>query len=125
MTPSQIRLAIIIGCGVFWIAVWVGIAHAEVPVLLPPPEFDHKPLRPVPEIFLPWAEVDQYCRERGVQWQSRAEGGRILECAVRDGGWYDCVFMEGLDEGYLNQWRRHCWGHVNNWPADHPDAHYE
>lgn len=125
MTGPKIRIAGIVFCAAFWTLFAIGMAHAEVPVLLPPPQYDHKPLRPVPEILLPWAQVDQYCRDRGTVWDSRETGGRILECAVKANGWWNCIYMAGLDEAYLNQWRRHCIAHVNGWTQDHPDAHYE
>lgn len=101
------------------------ISHARAgEVLLPPARYDFKPNRPVEEIRMAWYEIDGFCRAHGIQWQSRESGGRLLECAIRDGGWFQCVLMRGrdADADEIQRWRRHCWGHVNGWPADHPEV---
>jgi len=93
-------------------------------VILPPAQYDHAPIRPVPEIRMDWAEVDGYCREHGIVAPSRLTGYRLTACTVRSGTWFTIILPNDGDVSAddIDRLRRHEDGHVNGWPADHPDG---
>lgn len=100
-------------------------AFAE-PVMLPPDIYDHKPLRNVPELFMNYWEIDAYCREHGIDAPSLASGYRLQACALKDNdNWFYIVLPNNeIDADELQLKRRHEWGHINGWPANHPGGRF-
>ncbi len=113
-------------------------------VPLPPVRFDHFPTIKVYVRHIPYGLVDRECRFHGVYGPTASVGNgsgvAALLSQVTDGGFetkacswkfanLGFVILPNEDDGVSRQWEvcalRHEIGHINGWPATHPEAHYD
>lgn len=95
-----------------------------MPVLLPPPQYDHPYEHRLIVETLPYFEVDARC---GKAFRARFEG---CSWQFKDGmGNPTCHIiyprLQDVNADVMVSLIRHETGHCVGWPADHPDGHYE
>jgi len=89
--------------------------------LLPPPQYDVTPPRPVIEHVIPWSEVQKICFDLVLKWNGSTEAD-----IGRKRGWNGCSGIS-KDDNRCYVWRiaddrvrRHELAHCAGWPGDHP-----
>lgn len=113
---------------------------------LPPLQFDHVPAIRTFITYVPFGEVGALCRAHGIRgpaiYADARSGAAALLSVVTDGGFEmkACSWKNVINMGFVvlperdggdisAEWEacalRHEYGHLNGWPATHPDAHYE
>lgn len=86
--------------------------------ILPPAEYDHAPLRPIPVSYLSGFQVMSDCRAHGIEANSWEQG-----CVYPDGGWWRIVLRDDLPKND-NSCLRHEIGHSWGWGADHAGGRF-
>lgn len=106
----------------------IGVALAALVAVLPPPEFDHKPVIPPDYQYIRVEAMQLICfREPGAPLvYSCSRTDRLATCHVYlpdliAPGW---AGPQGrpVDEDDVAMLERHEDGHCNRWPANHPGA---
>jgi hypothetical protein len=135
------------------VSAWAGdrVGHTTTPtgfidcgsVPLPPARFDHPPTHRVTVMHVPFGLIDNACRARGILAPTAfiganrtvalldevaGAGFEIQACSWTSGDDRFVILPQvgtgGVTKDFEACALRHEIGHLNGWPASHPDAHF-